>query len=87
MKQRKYNNVGDDFAGLNSNVKNVNSHLTNVVNNFTQKINDITQEVKGDALLWSNEAGAFVAQHGEGKPIVKLSFLQMETFLLIQQML
>ncbi|WP_375693551.1 Vomp family autotransporter [Bartonella sp. AP11XZML] len=70
-----YHNVGSALSGLDANVKSVNSHLTNVVNNFTQQINDITQEVKGDALLWSNDEQAFVAQHGEEKTNSKIKFL------------
>ncbi|WP_375639551.1 MULTISPECIES: Vomp family autotransporter, partial [unclassified Bartonella] len=70
-----YHDVGSALSGLDANVKSVNSHLTNVVNNFTQKINDITQEVKGDALLWSNDEQAFVAQHGADKENSKIKFL------------
>ncbi|WP_375706578.1 Vomp family autotransporter, partial [Bartonella sp. AA126HLJHH] len=70
-----YHDVGSALSGLDANVKSVNSHLTNVVNNFTQQINDITQEVKGDALLWSNDEQAFVAQHGEEKTNSKIKFL------------
>ncbi|WP_375646225.1 MULTISPECIES: Vomp family autotransporter [unclassified Bartonella] len=70
-----YHDVGSALSGLDANVKSVNSHLTNVVNNFTQQINDITQEVKGDALLWSNDEQAFVAQHGADKENSKIKFL------------
>ncbi|WP_375659487.1 Vomp family autotransporter [Bartonella sp. MR30HLJHH] len=70
-----YYDVGSALSGLDANVKNVNDHLTNVTNDFTQQINNITQEVKGDALLWSKEEKAFVAQHGEGKTNSKIKFL------------
>ncbi len=73
--QKIFYNVGDALSGLDANVKNVNDHLTNVTNDFTQKINNITQEVKGDALLWSNDEQAFVAQHGEGRTNSKIKFL------------
>ncbi|WP_375636759.1 Vomp family autotransporter, partial [Bartonella sp. MR90HLJMH] len=58
-----YNDVGSAFAGLDTSVKNVNTHLTNEVKNFTDKVTNITQKFKGDALLWSDTAHAFVAQH------------------------
>ncbi|WP_409361445.1 Vomp family autotransporter [Bartonella heixiaziensis] len=58
-----YNDVGSAFAGLDASVKNVNTHLTNEVKNFTDKVTNITQKFKGDALLWSDTAHAFVAQH------------------------
>ncbi len=73
--QKTFKNVGDALSGLDANVKNVNDHLTNVTNDFTQKINNITQEVKGDALLWSNDDQAFVAQHGEERTNRKIKFL------------
>ncbi|ACS50529.1 surface protein/Bartonella adhesin [Bartonella grahamii as4aup] len=73
--QKTFENVGDALSGLDANVKNVNDHLTNVTNDFTQKINNITQEVKGDALLWSNDEQAFVAQHGEERTNSKIKFL------------
>ncbi|WP_166428918.1 hypothetical protein, partial [Bartonella saheliensis] len=65
VKDKSYNDVGSAFAGLDKNIKNVNDHLTNVVQDFTQQITDITQEVKGDALLWDETKGAFVAEHGK----------------------
>ncbi|WP_409361439.1 Vomp family autotransporter [Bartonella heixiaziensis] len=73
--QKTFTDVGSALSGLDANVKNVNTHLTNVTNDFTQRINNITQEVKGDALLWSKEEEAFVAQHGEGKTNSKIKFL------------
>ncbi|WP_281431937.1 Vomp family autotransporter [Bartonella doshiae] len=73
--QKTFTDVGSALSGLDANVKNVNTHLTNVTNDFTQQINNITQEVKGDALLWSKEEKAFVAQHGEGKTNSKIKFL------------
>ncbi len=75
MVQKTFTDVGSALSGLDANVKNVNTHLTNVTNDFTQQINNITQEVKGDALLWSKEEEAFVAQHGEGKTNSKIKFL------------
>ncbi|WP_330168586.1 Vomp family autotransporter [Bartonella grahamii] len=75
VKQKEYKDVGSALVGLNTNVKNVNSHLTNVVNTFTEKVNNITQQVKGDALLWSNDEKAFVAQHGKGRNNSKITFL------------
>ncbi|WP_317992715.1 Vomp family autotransporter [Bartonella gliris] len=74
-KQKDYDNVGSALVGLNANVKNVNSHLTNVVNTFTEKVNNISKEVKGDALLWNDDAQAFVAQHGAKKTKSKITFL------------
>ncbi|WP_375647740.1 Vomp family autotransporter [Bartonella sp. CR84HXZ] len=73
--QKTFTDIGSALSGLDANVKNVNTHLTNVTNDFTQQINNITQEVKGDALLWSKEEKAFVAQHGEGKTNSKIKFL------------
>ncbi|WP_375620417.1 Vomp family autotransporter [Bartonella sp. TS25HLJMH] len=73
--QKTFTDVGSALSGLDANVKNVNDHLTNVTNNFTQQINNISQEVKGDALLWSNDEQAFVAQHGENKENSKIKFL------------
>ncbi len=73
--QKTFTDVGSALSGLDANVKNMNTHLTNVTNDFTQQINNITQEVKGDALLWSKEEKAFVAQHGEGKTNSKIKFL------------
>ncbi|WP_246787414.1 hypothetical protein, partial [Bartonella vinsonii] len=63
--EKSYNDVGNAFVGLDTSVKNVNTHLTNEVKKFEEKITNITQEVQGDALLWSKDAHAFVATHGE----------------------
>ncbi|WP_187147394.1 YadA-like family protein [Bartonella grahamii] len=74
--EKSYNDVGSAFAGLDTSVKNVNTHLTNEVKKFDDKLTNITQKFKGDALLWSDTAHAFVAQHekkeegDDGKTIV-----------------
>ncbi|WP_375664278.1 hypothetical protein, partial [Bartonella sp. CL50QHWL] len=60
-----YNDVGSAFAGIGTNFINVNKHLSNEVKKFNEKLSNITQEVQGDALLWSDAEGAFVAQHGK----------------------
>ncbi|WP_375684207.1 Vomp family autotransporter [Bartonella sp. CB15SXKL] len=70
-----YHDVGSALSGLDANVKSVNTHLTNVVKDVNEKITNITQEVKGDALLWSGDEQAFVAQHGEGRTNSKIKFL------------
>ncbi|EJF98428.1 hypothetical protein MEI_00577, partial [Bartonella vinsonii subsp. arupensis Pm136co] len=71
-----YGDVGSAFEGIDTNFKNVNTHLTNEVKNFEEKITNITQAVQGDALLWSKDAGAFVAKHGTDKEKSKITSLQ-----------
>ncbi|ETS10990.1 hypothetical protein Q652_01617, partial [Bartonella henselae JK 41] len=44
-----------------------NNNVTNKFNELTQNITNVTQQVKGDALLWSDEANAFVARHEKSK--------------------
>uniref|UniRef100_UPI001ABA5E42 hypothetical protein n=1 Tax=Bartonella raoultii TaxID=1457020 RepID=UPI001ABA5E42 len=75
--EKTYNDVGSAFAGIDTNFTNVNNHLTHIVEDFNKKVDNINKEVKGDALLWSNEDNAFVAQHEkEGqKTNSKLKFL------------
>ncbi|WP_208433441.1 Vomp family autotransporter [Bartonella elizabethae] len=63
VENKTYNDVGSAFAGIDANFTNVNNHLTNIVEDFNKKVDNINKEVKGDALLWSNEDNAFVAQH------------------------
>ncbi|WP_208440737.1 Vomp family autotransporter [Bartonella raoultii] len=63
---KSFTDVGLAFAGIDSNIKNVNNNLTNKYKELTQNITNITQQVKGDALLWSDDEKAFVADHGEG---------------------
>ncbi|WP_273757235.1 hypothetical protein, partial [Bartonella sp. MM73XJBT] len=72
-----YNDVGAAFSGIDTNFTNFNNHLTSIVEDFNTKVDDIKKEVKGDALLWSNEDGAFVAQHEkeDQKTNSKIKFL------------
>ncbi|EJF82106.1 hypothetical protein MCQ_00002, partial [Candidatus Bartonella washoeensis Sb944nv] len=50
-----FNNVGEAFTGLDTNIKNVND-----------RIKDISQGVAQDSLLWDEAEGAFIAKHGRG---------------------
>ncbi|WP_208432283.1 hypothetical protein, partial [Bartonella henselae] len=63
VQQSEFKDIGSAFAGLDTNIKNVNNNVTNKFNELTQNITNVTQQVKGDALLWSDEANAFVARH------------------------
>ncbi|WP_330168576.1 YadA-like family protein [Bartonella grahamii] len=55
---QEHHNVTEAFAGIDKNVQNI-------VKDFNDKVTNITESVQGDALLWSDDAGAFVAKHGE----------------------
>ncbi|CAF26963.1 trimeric autotransporter adhesin BapA [Bartonella henselae] len=67
VQQSEFKDIGSAFAGLDTNIKNVNNNVTNKFNELTQNITNVTQQVKGDALLWSDEANAFVARHEKSK--------------------
>ncbi|WP_128083841.1 hypothetical protein [Bartonella henselae] len=68
VKESQYHDAGSALVGLDTNIKNVNENVTNKFNEFTQNVDQTTQQLKDDALLWSKEANAFVADHGaEGK--------------------
>ncbi|EJF83318.1 Vomp family autotransporter [Bartonella rattimassiliensis] len=73
VEQRIFKNVGDALEGLDVNVKNVNSRIKYVDNKFDDKFNKFSQ----DALLWSENEGAFVALHGPNgqKTDSKIKFL------------
>uniref|UniRef100_UPI0035D0E242 Vomp family autotransporter n=2 Tax=unclassified Bartonella TaxID=2645622 RepID=UPI0035D0E242 len=73
--EKSYNDVGSAFSGIDTNFKNVNSNLTNKFNELTENITNITQEVQGDALLWNEDAEAFVATHGEKESKSKITSL------------
>ncbi|WP_208436584.1 Vomp family autotransporter [Bartonella tribocorum] len=68
--EQSYPSVAEAFAGVGTSFKNIQNKITN---DITNQIN----ETKGDALLWNNDKGAFIAQHGEGegKTNSKISFL------------
>ncbi|WP_330169415.1 YadA-like family protein [Bartonella grahamii] len=55
---QEHHNVTEAFAGIDKNVQNI-------VKDFNEKVTNITESVQGDALLWSDDAGAFVAKHGD----------------------
>ncbi|GAA5097227.1 hypothetical protein GCM10023260_06920 [Bartonella acomydis] len=65
--ETSYNNVADAFAGVGTSIINVQnqvaSDITNKFSELTQNITNIKQKVAGDALLWNDEAQAFVARH------------------------
>ncbi|WP_375673249.1 YadA-like family protein [Bartonella sp. CL25QHWL] len=61
--EAKNNNDAVNKSQLDSNIKNVNDNVTNKFSELTKNITNITQQVKGDALLWNDEANAFVARH------------------------
>ncbi|WP_375639546.1 hypothetical protein, partial [Bartonella sp. AA168HLJHH] len=65
--EAKNNNDAVNKSQLDSNIKNVNNNVTNKFNELTKNITNITQQVKGDALLWNDEANAFVARHEKSK--------------------
>ncbi|MET3590463.1 autotransporter adhesin, partial [Bartonella silvatica] len=71
-----YRDVASAFAGVGKSFENVNNRFTDVVNNFDKKIKDITSSVQDDALLWDNDKGAFVAQHGADKSNSKITSLE-----------
>ncbi|WP_273760960.1 YadA-like family protein [Bartonella sp. AU16XJBT] len=54
VEEGEFKDVGTAFEGLDTSVKNVN-----------QRIKDVSESVSQDSLNWSNDKGAFVAQHGE----------------------
>ncbi|MDM9991503.1 hypothetical protein QVL73_07540, partial [Bartonella henselae] len=58
--EKTYQNVADALAG-------VGSSITNVQNKVTEQVNNAITKVEGDALLWSDEANAFVARHEKSK--------------------
>ncbi|ETS09170.1 hypothetical protein O97_00462, partial [Bartonella henselae str. Zeus] len=58
--EKRYQNVADALAG-------VGSSITNVQNKVTEQVNNAITKVEGDALLWSDEANAFVARHEKSK--------------------
>uniref|UniRef100_UPI0035CF38F5 hypothetical protein n=1 Tax=Bartonella sp. AC67GZZY TaxID=3243459 RepID=UPI0035CF38F5 len=65
--EAKNNNDAVNKSQLDSNIKNVNDNVTNKFSELTKNITNITQQVKGDALLWNDEANAFVARHEKSK--------------------
>ncbi len=67
VQQSEFKDIGSAFAGLDTNIKNVNNNVTNKLSELTQNITTVTQQVKGNALLWSDEANAFVARHEKSK--------------------
>nr|WP_273721803.1 Vomp family autotransporter [Bartonella sp. ML71XJBT] len=68
-KNTNYKNVAEALAG-------VGSSITNVKNEITKEVNNTISSVKGDALLWGEEEGAFVAQHGGKETNSKITSLQ-----------
>ncbi len=75
VKEAVNNNEAINKAQLDKNIESVNNEITNKFNSLNENITNITQQVKGDALLWSKEANAFVAQHGEDKTSSKITYL------------
>ncbi|WP_273783191.1 Vomp family autotransporter [Bartonella sp. AU15XJBT] len=73
VEQKVFDNVGDALTGLDANVKNVNNHIQYVDKKFDDKFDKFSQ----DALLWSEEEGAFVALHGPNgeKTVSKITYL------------
>ncbi|WP_375612594.1 hypothetical protein, partial [Bartonella sp. AA9NXGY] len=65
--EAKNNNDAVNKSQLDRNIKNINDNVTNKFSELTTNITNITQQVKGDALLWSKEANAFVARHEKSK--------------------
>ncbi|WP_273759907.1 Vomp family autotransporter [Bartonella sp. ML70XJBT.G] len=63
----------DDAKNSNDAVNK--GQLDNSIKSVTDQLTHITQQVQGDALLWSESDGAFVAKHGEEKMNSKLKFL------------
>uniref|UniRef100_UPI0035D04F67 hypothetical protein n=1 Tax=Bartonella sp. AP1QHHD TaxID=3243474 RepID=UPI0035D04F67 len=51
---KSYEGVGTAFSALDANIKNVNA-----------RIKEVSQGVAQDSLVWSKDANAFSAQHGE----------------------
>ncbi|WP_039761097.1 Vomp family autotransporter [Bartonella queenslandensis] len=75
VEDAKNNNDAVNKGQLDKGIENVSKDITNKFNDFTQNITHITQQVQGDALLWNESDGAFVAQHGEEKAKSKLKYL------------
>ncbi|MCZ2159196.1 hypothetical protein NPX99_08055, partial [Bartonella sp. 220] len=67
VQEKTYHDVGSAFAGVDSSFTNVNNKITKVENSVTNIHNEIAQKVDKNALLWSDEAQAFVARHGKKK--------------------
>ncbi|MBX4335404.1 Vomp family autotransporter [Bartonella raoultii] len=59
-----YHDAGSALAGLDKNINNVNNNLTNKFDELSQNVGQATQQLKDDALLWSSNEKAFVADHG-----------------------
>lgn len=74
VERKTFENVGDALEGLDVNVRNVNTHIQYVDKKFDDKFDKIYQ----DALLWSDQADAFVALHGENgkKTNSKIKYLE-----------
>ncbi|UTO28536.1 Vomp family autotransporter [Bartonella harrusi] len=58
-----YDDVAAAFAGVGNSFTKIQDSFTNVKNEIEKEI----ATVQGDALLWSGDKKAFVAEHGEGK--------------------
>ncbi|WP_180753536.1 Vomp family autotransporter, partial [Bartonella tribocorum] len=61
---KSFTDVGAAFEGLDTNIKNVNN-----------RIKEVSEGVAKDSLNWSDDKGAFVAQHGEEKTNSKITSL------------
>ncbi|PIT70306.1 Vomp family autotransporter [Bartonella tribocorum] len=74
IERKTFENVGDALEELDVNVRNVNTHIQYVDKKFDDKFDKIYQ----DALLWSDQADAFVALHGENgkKTNSKIKYLE-----------
>ncbi|OLL53329.1 hypothetical protein AT239_02125, partial [Bartonella henselae] len=67
VKEAVNDNEAVNKGQLDADISKVNNNVTNKFNELTQNITNVTQQVKGDALLWSDEANAFVARHEKSK--------------------
>ncbi|MCZ2157679.1 hypothetical protein NPX99_00005, partial [Bartonella sp. 220] len=70
VKEQSYGSVADAFAGVGSSFENLQKE-------FTQSNTAVTENIKQNALLWSDNESAFVAQHGKDdtKTNSKIKFL------------
>ncbi|UNF55513.1 Vomp family autotransporter [Bartonella krasnovii] len=53
----------DGYQTVASALKSIGQSFENVLNLFDKKVEDVVKTVQEDSLLWSDDAGAFVANH------------------------
>ncbi|WP_273724304.1 hypothetical protein, partial [Bartonella sp. AU18XJBT] len=58
VEENSYDDIVSAFAGVGTSFENLQKEVT-------QSNTDVTENIKQNALLWSDSAKAFVAQHGE----------------------